>query len=402
VPCAGWHRRPSGRAAVLCRAAAALKPSLSLSPSPVGVTAPGWADPVPQPPEPELSQHQGRGLSSHQQKLGHAASPGVGSGAASPKWGPLSSLALGQGCSWGALLSLQHPSPGWGAIALIRDISLAQLRSSGRLESVGAACWLPGNQGAVLLWQCGQPGGPPARRAPGGEGHGDAHGLGRDGDIPRAQGQQDMPKSKTGTCCGARAWTLERLESPHRTPAQPQTPPGCPVPAGTVGRCTPCLCSQEWPPQNPCPDSGLIPTASRPAAAPLRAHGFCLGWVLGAEAEPPTPPLHQSPSSALGTGAMLHPARGAGPAGARGAHGHSGRPPAGEGFLGAGWVPGSRLGTNNGSPDAQLPRGPGDPPSSRSAPAAAHPPAQAGEHVRPPQPPPRSQPRRRGLPAAAA
>lgn len=73
--------------------------------------------------------------------------------------------------------------------------------------------------------------------------------------------------------------------------------------------------------------------------------------------------------------------------------------PAGEGFLGAGWVPGSGLGTNNRSPNVRLPRARGSseqPLRSRSRP----PPAQAGEHVRPPQP--SSRPWRRGGPPAAA
>lgn len=168
-------------------------------------------------PELEPSQHQGPGSSSCWQKLGHAMSPGGGS--MCPERGPSSRLVLGQGCGWGAQLSLQHPSSGWGVIALIRVISLAQLKSSSRLESVRAACWLLGNRGVVLLWQCWQPRGPDAWGAPREEERGDVHSLGRDGDIPGAERQQDMPKRKMRTCCGhQRAHTL----SSH--------PTACPAP----------------------------------------------------------------------------------------------------------------------------------------------------------------------------
>lgn len=88
-------------------------------------------------------------------------------------------------------------------------------------------------------------------------------------------------------------------------------------------------------------------------------------------------PTFPEPCPQLGTGVTLLPTRGAGP---RGAH-----PPPHKGFLRAGWVPGSGFGTNNGSPGDGSPGPRGSLEQalrSRSRP----PPAQAGEHVRPPQP----------------
>ena len=193
---------------------------------------------------------------------------------------------------------------------------------------------------------------------------------------------QDMPKSEAGTCCGQ--------EPGHRqahTPAQPQTPLGCLVLAGTFGSCTPGLSSWGWSPQNPCLDLEFIPTASCPGSIrlPLSGHkSSAPAGCWGGRGWAPPPPLHQAPSRipSPGHGCDAAPCVGSG------ARGCSGCPPpllAGEGFLGAGWVPGSGLGTNNRSPSARLPRARGSSEQSlrsRSRP----PPAQAGEHVRPPQP----------------
>lgn len=165
----GWHRRSSGRAAVLCCTAATLKPSLSLSPSPLGVTAPGRAalGGLYHSPRAGAVPAPGPGTKVLLAKTGSCpVSPRIGSGAASPERGPSSRPVLGQGCGWGALLSLQHPSSGWGAIALIRVISLAQLRSSSRLENVGATRWLPGNWGLFHSGGVGSLGGCPCPVSP--------------------------------------------------------------------------------------------------------------------------------------------------------------------------------------------------------------------------------------------
>lgn len=148
---------------------------------------------------------------------------------------------------------------------------------------------------------------------------------------------------------------------------------------------------------NSCPDLGFVPTASYPSSIQLflsRHKDSALAGCWGSEAEPPLP-IHQAPSCTPIPGCDAAPC-----AGSR-AHGCSWHPPrllAGEGFLGAGWAPGSGLGTNNGSPSVWLPGAPGSS-SSRSAHAAAHPRLRQGNTCArrsPRRRPPRSQPRRRG------
>lgn len=270
-------------------------------------------------PETESSQRQGPGPSSHQRKLGHAVSPGVGSSAASPQRGPSSHPALGQGCGWGALLSLQHPSPGWGAIALIRVISLAQLRSSSRLESVRAAHWFPGNWGAVSLWQFGQPGGVPLPGEP----------LGMRGRrMPTAwTGMGTSPGQRDSrTCPRARQGQGRGLETPHPSPAQPQT--GVPGPSQHLWVLHPRLVLPGvFPPKTHALFWGSSPLPPAPAASD---HPF-LGTRLlpqlgagGAENDPHPQCCSIKPQAAApapGTGAMLHLAGGVGveqgPVGAR-------------------------------------------------------------------------------------
>lgn len=152
---AGFGAR-SGRAAASRGTATAP----NTSPSPAGVTAPGQAA-VP-PPGPELSHalQGGNWVTLCPPGLAPASCPQIGGPGPPP-----CPVALGHGCGWGAPRSLQHPSPSWGAIALIRVISLAQLKSSSRLESVGAARgllrrWRGG--GSVWFGRWGKPGGSPA------------------------------------------------------------------------------------------------------------------------------------------------------------------------------------------------------------------------------------------------
>lgn len=209
-----------------------------------------------------------------------------------------------------------------------------------------------------------------------------------------------MPKSEAGTRCG-------REPGRRRAHTPLQTPPGCLVPAGTFGSCTPGLTSQGWHPQNPCLDLGLIPTAScpgsiRPLLSGHKASVPAGCWVGGRGWTPTCRSIRpRAVSPAPGTGATLHPAWEAGPVGARGAHRRCRRARDSSGLAGR-QAPG--LAQTNRSPSAQLPgpRGSSEQPlRSRSRP----PPAQAREHVRPPQPTsPAALPAlaEGGLPAAAA
>lgn len=68
-------------------------------------------------------------------KSGSRRVPWGGSSTMSPHWGP----SAGAGLQLESPTEHEVPTPSWGVIALIRIVSLVQLRSSSRLESIGAA-----------------------------------------------------------------------------------------------------------------------------------------------------------------------------------------------------------------------------------------------------------------------